>query len=300
MAFDKSLVQDVDQTTVEGSEVQYPLIQWSYGEPKLRKAGGVMGAGGWFISDTNMPGGIADELRAVMLKAGWSEDTITLADGKELPGLYIATMTFSLINMRKRWRASDGQRTFYYSFGWDSYEKAVKLHGRATSQIHAFVLIEGLEQFGPMVITLSGSAAMAFEGTKKVPGCLTKFSATVIAAANAVTKGQRWPYRAFWMTIAAAKDAKGSPLFTEVGSGENTKHVVLPVAKALPADPKQVDLDTYALNRQQFLQAQDLYTESVAWKAAWDHIDSEAPASPHEEYEIAKDAVEAAAADVGM
>jgi hypothetical protein len=299
MAFDKSLAAEIDQSTVEGSEVSYPLIQWSYGSPKLAKHGGAEGAGGWFVSYDNIPGVMKDELIAAMIDSGWLEDSITLQNGASLDGLWKSEMTFSLINMRKRWRATDGARTFYYSWGWQQYEKAVKMHGRATSQLHLYVMVQELEQFSPFIVTLSASAAMAFEGTRKQAGALTQFQRTVIAAANAATKGARWPYRAFWLTVTTAQDSKGKPIFTEVGHGENTTHVVLPVAKNLPNDPKQVDLDAFALNKADFRRAQDLYTDSVAWKAAWDNIETDEQTA-EASLDMSDDQVEAAMAEVGM
>jgi hypothetical protein len=299
--FDAKLAQQIDQSTVEGIEISYPLIQWAYGDAKLAKHGGVEGAGGWFIATSNMPGGVRDDLTASMLKAGWVEDSLTLASGSELAGLYAQQMTFSVINMRKRWRATDGQRTAYFAWGWDEYEKAVAEYGRATSQIHVQVMIKGLEEFSPFVITMSGSAAMAFEGSRKSAGVLTRFQATVVAAANAATRGYRWPYRAFWLTVAAATDGKGRPQFTEVGKGKNTTHVVLPVAVGLPGDLKGVDLDQFALDKAQFLQAQALFGESMDWKAAWDNIapeKSDVNVSSDERY--LSDDLAAVAADAGM
>lgn len=271
MAFDKSMIQSVDQSTVEGSDVRFPLIQWGYGNVKLAtKGGGVEGAGGFFITFDNMPGAIKDELALAMQEQGWEPDSITLGDGSSVDGLYSPKITFSLVTMRKRWRASDGNgRTGYFPFTWDNYAKAVAEYGRATSQIHLLAYIKGLENFSPFVITLSGSAAMAFEGTKKMPGVLAALTRSVIAAANAATRGFRWPYRAFWLTVAAATDAKGKPLFTEVGGGNNTTNVVLPVAVGLPDDPKQVDLDEFALDKPDFLKVQDLFSESVEWRDAW-------------------------------
>lgn len=306
MAFDKSMVQQIDQSTVEGADVQFPLIQWGYGNVKLVRGGGIEGAGGFFITFDNMPGAIKDELSAAMLALGWEQDSLTLSDATVVDGLYSPTLTFSLVAMRKRWRASDGNgRTGYFPFTWQNYEKAVAEFGRATSQIHLLAYVKGLEQFSPFVLTMSGSAAMAFEGTKHMPGALPAFTRTVIATANAATRGFRWPYRAFWMTIAAATDAKGKPLFTEVGTGKNTTSVVLPVAVGLPADPKDVDLDKFALDKPDFQRVQDLFSESVPWKEAWDkQPEAQATQAQHgnlnEDVNFSKDAVAEAAADAGL
>lgn len=272
MSFDSSLINEIDPTTVEGTEATHPLVQWCYGDPKLAKHGGAEGAGGWFITFENMPGVVRDDLTAAMKNAGWVEDSITTSNGDSLEGLYSSTMSISVVNMRKRWRASDGQRSHYFAWNWDAYSKAVADYGRATSQIHVYAIIKGLEEFAPFVLTMSGSAAMAFEGTKKLPGALDAFHRTVVAAANAQTKNGRWPYRAFWLTVAAARDKAGKPMFTEVGKGKNTTHVVLPVAVGLPADIKAVNLDEFALEKGTFRLAQDLYSESVEWKTAWDRI----------------------------
>lgn len=306
MAFDKSMVQDIDQSTVEGVDVQFPLIQWGYGSVKLAKAGGVEGAGGFFTTFDNMPSAVKDELIAAMSAQGWVNDCITLSDGSTVDGLYSPKITFSLVSMRKRWRASDGNgHTGYFPFTWENYEKAVAEYGRATSQIHLLAYVKGLEQFSPFVITMSGSAAMAFEGTKKMPGVLAAYTRTVIAAANAATRGFRWPYRAFWFTVAAATDAKGKPLFTEVGTGANTTNIVLPVAVGLPSDPKQVDLDKFALEKPDFLRVQDMFSESVDWKAAWDKQPEQQAAAGgahghNEDVDFSKDAVAALANESGL
>lgn len=304
MAFDKSMVQDIDQSTVEGSDVQFPLIQWGYGNVKLVKGGGVEGAGGFFITFDNMPGAIKDELALAMQEQGWEPDSITLGDGSTIDGLYSPKVTFSLVTMRKRWRASDGNgHTGYFPFTWDNYEKAVAEYGRATSQIHLLAYVKGLEQFSPFVITMSGSAAMAFEGTKKMPGVLAALTRSVIAAANAATRGFRWPYRAFWLTVAAATDAKGKPLFTEVGSGNNTTSVVLPVAVGLPADPKDVDLDKFALDKPDFQRVQDLFSESVEWRDAWNKTpeNQQAATGGHtQDVDFSKDAVAELAHESGL
>ena len=307
MTFDKSMVKDVDQATVEGVDVQFPLVQWGYGNVKLARNGGIEGAGGFFVTLDNMPAAIKDEMIESMNGLGWGQDGLTLNDGSLVDGMYSPSLTFSLITMRKRWRASDGNgRTEYYPFTWAAYERAIQEFGRATSQIHVLAYIRGLEEYSPFVITMSGSAAMSFEGTKKMPGVLSSFNRTVVAAANAATRGYRWPYRAFWVTVAAATDAKKKPLFTEVGTGSNTTSVVLPVAVGLPTDPKDVDLDKFALDKPDFQRVQDLYSDSVAWKAAWDEKPTEpgtqgrAVPGQSDDVDFRRDAVAAAAADAGL
>ena len=304
MAFQKDMINDVDQNTVEGPQgAQYPIVQWHYPEPKMAKSGGLEGHGGWFISRENIPAELADELPAALLANGFSEDEMTLDNGNVIEGFYARDLSMALINNRKRWMADDDGRRVYGPWAWKTYETLVAEYGRAISQENFYVALKGLVEFGPFVVTVKGVSAMALAGTKKVPGVIPQFDATVIKAANDITKGKRWPRRAFWLTIGASRDKNGKPVYTEFGSGNSTSHLCLPMAVGLPKDAADVDLDQFAVERADFLKIQEMYDDSIDWASEWDDIEiggDDDAAAKDEQPEMTADEVAEAAAEAGM
>jgi len=291
MAFNPNAVDQIDQTTVESDGPQYPVIQWVYGDPKQRKAGGMDYQGGFFISEANAPGD--------MTAYGWEKTSWIHDDGSETEGFYRREAAFSIMHTRKRWevRGDNGRRSNY---AWKDYDKA-SAAGRASGRTHFLVLVKGAEGAGPFILTTKGVAAMHIEGTRNVPGALPHFVRTVIAAANKLTKKGRWPYRAFWFTLGADRDGKGEPVFTEVGQKPDTSNIVMPIAIGLPQKPEQVNLDDYYVGGEILTQVNDLYTENLAWATAWDTIEpgtvegdekADADAAP----DVAVDAIAAAGA----
>jgi len=281
MSFNPEQVDTINQDSVDQSGPQFPIIQWSYGDQKMKKAGGIDYLGGFFISHEYATD--PDALTA----AGWEATTITHHSGEMTEGFWRKEMTFSLVASRRRWEVrQEGNRRHVYA--WNQYDEANK-HGRATSRAHILTIIQGLEELGPHVITLAGTAAMYFEGTKSTPGALTRFSATALRKANylsdeaAKKRGKKntnhWPYRAFWLTIAANADKDGNPIFTKVGSDDKSSFVVVPVAAGLP-DPKkweETDLNTLYVGDDLLHVTEELWTTAEAeWTHQWDSFDPEA------------------------
>lgn len=292
--FDAMDVLGIDQNSVEQSGPQYPLIQWHYGNPSMKKIGGMDYAGGFFIK-----GDAIDEETATA--AGWQKTTWTHDAGSEEEGFYRRDIAVSAINLRKRWEVvSDYQRRY---FAWDKYDDA-KAAGKARGRTQVLVVVKGLESIGPMVISFGGMAGVAFEGNRQSLGALTLFAQTVITAANkasesaAKAKGvppAKWPNRAFWLPVGAARDAKGEPVFTEVGKDKNTKRVVLPAALGLPAKWTDVDLGAFYVGKELLATVNDLWAEAETnWSHAWDVIVTEVTAAEAEAAEAA--AVNGAAA----
>jgi hypothetical protein len=165
-------------------------------------------------------------------------------------------------------------------YGWGDYDKA-KDAGKPSGRTHAMVLIKGLEDVGPIVLTLKSMAAMGFEGGRNSAGALTKFAQTVIFAANKKSEvaakaagkaSRKWPYRAFWLPVGADKQANGDPNFVEVGQGTDTKRVVLPAAIGLPAKPEQVDLNRFYVGNDLLIRVNELFDLSREWATAWESI----------------------------
>ncbi len=230
---------------------------------KMKKSGGVSYEGGFFIG--------ADSAPADMTEYGWEKDSIFTSSNKEIEGYWTRQIEISVINHRRRW-VVDGQ-----GYPWAQYEKA-KEAGSPRGHQQFLVLVKGAEDLGLFSMTLKGHAGMAFQGVKQYAqnGALSTLSRTVIAAANAKTKPNKWPYRAFWLTLGAQKDAKGQPVFTEVGSGNATSTVVLPMPIGLPEKADQVDLNKFYVGNELLAVVNQLNVESADWAAQWETQGAEA------------------------
>jgi hypothetical protein len=221
-----------------------------------------------------------------------------LQSGDTIEGFGVDELTCIAVARRRRWKAQGGDGSWnYYPWAWESYQKAVQEHGRAVSQTHVLIMPKGLELFDPFVLSLSGSGAMAFEGTKKMPGVLTRFSMTVLAASDVQTKPLRLPMRSFWLTFGAAVDGDGKPIFTKVGSGKQTANLVLPAPRGLPATAAECDPTQWLVDDSLFTHVEEIYKQAEDWMHAWDEM-AETPASDknglHEEIEFMSDEERAA------
>lgn len=271
--FDPTAVQGIDPNSVENTGPTYPMIQWHYGNLKLKKAGGMEYLGGWFIK--------TDQIDAELLTtAGWTPSTWNHDNGAEDDGFWRRELAVAVIALRQRWEVTNGEERQY--FAWKNYDGA-KAAGKASGRTHALVLVRGLEDVGAMILTLKGMAALSFTGSPKSGGALTTFSQTVITAANKASEAaakkngargaNRWPWRAFWLPVGADRETNGEPKFSEVGRGNATTRVVLPVALGLPAKPEQVQLNRFYVGNTLLTVVNELYDEAEAnWTHAWDAL----------------------------
>jgi len=255
--FNANAINTIDQSTVENEGARYPIISFINGSPKMKKGGGVSYEGGWFVAADNAP--------ADMTEYGWTKDSIMTQSGAEIEGFWGRQIEISVINQRRRWMV-DGQ-----GFPWNAYEDA-KAAGNPRGHQQFLVLVKGAEALGPFAITLKGHVGMSFQGARQYAqtGALSVFSKTVIAAANTKTKPAKWPFRAFWLPVGAQKDAKGQPVFTEVGVAPNASTVILPVPVGLPEKAAQVDLNKYYVGDDLLTVVNQLHTESADWVAQWE------------------------------
>ncbi len=256
--FNANAINTIDQSTVENEGARYPIISFINGSPKMKKGGGVSYEGGWFVAADNAP--------ADMTEYGWTKDSIMTQSGAEIEGFWGRQIEISVINQRRRWMV-DGQ-----GFPWNAYEEA-KAAGNPRGHQQFLVLVKGAEALGPFAITLKGHVGMSFQGARQYAqtGALSVFSKTVIAAANAKTKPAKWPFRAFWLPVGAQKDAKGQPVFTEVGVAPNASTVILPVPIGLPEKAAQVDLNKFYVGDDLLTVVNQLHTESADWVAQWEN-----------------------------
>lgn len=283
--FDPTAVDTVDQETVEIVGPAYPVVQWHTGNPQMKKIGGMDYAGGFFVK--------ADALdESALERAGWSKVSWEHSDGKEEVGYYRREIAVSVIALRKRWEVYSQAEGRSRSYAWKDYDRA-RESGRPSGRTQALCIVKGLEDQGPIVLTFRGMSALSFEGNMQAPGALSKFAQTIIAAANkqsdeAARKkgtrgGKRWPYRAFWLVVGADRKADGTPSFTEVGKGNSTRQVVLPIALGLPEKPQNVNLARFYVGNELLNTVNEIFAEAEAsWTHAWDSIEPEADAETSE------------------
>jgi hypothetical protein len=272
-------VDNVDQSTVESNDIQFPIIQWCYGDPRLKQIGRQPGyTGGWFIAETMAPSDLS--------QFGWNNATLTHDDGSTTDGYYVERMTISVIRERHRWEVQDERNRRTLNYAWKDYERAKEV-GSPKGRNHVLVLIQGLEEFGPFCLTLKGVAGLYFNGSRTVKGALTAFDGTVLRAANEMLKksGKKalMPRRAFWLTVGILTDAKNNPIFTKVGEGDKSRQVNLPVAIDLPEKHTEVDLNASYVGRALLDETERIYKEADPWATAWDEIKPGSSAAGNEE-----------------
>lgn len=273
LEFDPNSVDGIDQGSVEDAGPSYPTIQYHYGNATLKKVGGMDYQGGFVIKD-----GAIDS--TLLTAAGWTKTTWAHDTGTEDDVWWKREIALSIIGSRKRWEVNV-QGSPRLVFPWNKYDVA-KEAGRPTGRTHFLVLVKGLESAGPIVLTLKGVAGRAFEDYRDAKSVLTKFSATVIRAANIASDaaakkagkpgGKKWPWRAFWLPVGAARDEKGEPIFTEVGTGKDTKKCCLPAALGLPDKAEQVDLKRFYVGADRLAEVNALFDASADWRSAWETI----------------------------
>jgi len=292
-------VDAVDQSTVETNEVQFPIIQWCYGDPKLKQIGRQPGyVGGWFISETMAPGDLSE--------FGWTRTALTHDDGSMTDGYFVEQMEILVIRDRRRWEVNDERNRRTLTFAWKDFD-AAKALGAPRGRSHVLVLVKGLEQFGPFVLTLKGMSGLHFNGSQKVKGVLTAFDSTVLRMANEMIKkaGKKalMPRRAFWLTVGIQVDGKGNPIFTKVGEGDKSRQVMLPVAIGLPEKHTDVDLNACYAGKDLLTETERIYKDADGWATAWDEIKPGSSSAPDDQQgtessnggvgEVADDTVEA-------
>lgn len=276
--FDINDVSGIDQGTVEQNGPAFPVIQWHYGDPKAKKAGGMDYLGGFVCKD-----GALDS--ALLAAAGWTKTEWLHDSGEAEDVWWRREIAVSVIHIRKRWEvrdASDQLVTFPFN-GKGMYEAASKVSAnRPAGRTHVLCLVKGLEAAGPVVLTLKGSAAQYFEGSRSVNGALPQFANVIIRMANdaahAAGKTQKWAYRGFWLPVGASRTADGEPSFIEVGKDKNTKRVVIPQALGIPAKPltdpaQRLDIiKRFYVGKDNLSTVNDLYAEHLGWAQEWNNI----------------------------
>lgn len=252
-------VNDIDQSTVEVTGPEYPYIQWVNGKPPMKAAGGVVYTGGWFLPEGQVSAHPGD---------GWTAGELVHDDGTSTEGFFARDITVAVIRMRRRWYVNEAQA----SFPWNEYDKA-QIMGKPSGQAHILSLVRGLEDVGPMALTVKGTVCRAFMGSKQSEGVLGAFNRLVIREANALNAKRnvkaKFPYRAFWLAVGPKRDDKGLPVFDEVGQTQKSL-VTLPTAVGLTAKLAAGELAKRFVGPELITTLNRYYSEADAWAIAWD------------------------------
>ena len=283
--FDVNAVEGIDGSMVQDSGPMFPIMQWNSGDSKMKKLGtdSMDYAGGFF-----MKADAVDD--AIMERGGWVKTTWTHNDGTEEAGWYRRQMAVAVISMRKRWEVYEAGSRRPQAFPWagKGYEQA-KAAGRPKGRTQVLCIVKGIEEAGPVVLTLGGMAGLSFEGNRQSMGALVRFQQSVITAANLASaakghRNKRWPLFAFWLPVGADRDAKGEPNFTKVGQGNDTTNIVLPVALGLPDKPAGVNLNQFYVGNELLEQCKEIFMDaSTTWTNAWDNIQPDAEQATEEQ-----------------
>lgn len=283
VGFDPSMVDGIDQSSVEVFDTFYPTIQWVNGAPKNRKQTGMNAWGGFFISEAQV------QNEEAMLAGGWTKEELIHESGGETQGFYRRELTIIPITLRERWQVRLGETAVLVGFDrrvktskWDAYRIAEK-HGNPSGRLQVLCLLVGMESEGPFVLTLGGSVARAFMDERGGDSVLGNFFKSILTAANSKSDaaakaagrkpGKRWPARAFHMHVGAARDAAGAPVYTEVGKKGASSFVVFPQALNLPAKGETINLNDWFVGRDMLATVNELYEEAErGWARAWDAL----------------------------
>jgi hypothetical protein len=260
-------LQYVDQNKVESQGPQYPMIQYVNGKSALRAAGNIMYTGGFFLP--------AESVQASELP-GFEAMTLEHTNNTSTEGWGARDLEIAFLRLRRCWEVRGESRAQY--FVWKDYEGAQAYAQKNAlsmpkGRTHVLVAVRRLEGLGPMVLTLSGTAARNFVGSRQSPGVMGDFNANIIRPASKIAAAQGgrgvFPYRAFWLRIGPERDVKGNPVFTLVGK-KNAQSPVTPLVYRGPLSPDENELDQLYVGRELMDIFDGYWEEAEEWAHKWD------------------------------
>ena len=291
--------QEIREDTIDSEGSSYPYAQWVNGDAKLKQLGAnaVAYIGGWFIP--------ADKI-ALEALPGWTQGALSHAHG-ETEGWFASSLSMAVMHMRRCWQVGMGQGSRNYP--WAAYDEA-KAAGQACrppigprGRLQILGIIKGLEDAGPIMLTMKGTTGMAFTDND---GILASFRTHVLKAAAAYSSktGKRrvsdYPRFYFWMASGSELDAKGQPVFTKVGSGELssmvtrpvligvTKGMAAPALGALYVGPELISTIEGSKDAVTGQWTHDgLYDDTEPWATGWETFGQAEPEAPVAEADFA-------------
>lgn len=263
-------IETIDQETVEQVGAKYPYIQWVHGNAQFKQLKNLAWTGGWFF-----PAGQVDD--AALMAAGWQPFTLSHKGGGETEGYAMRDVTVAMLHTRHAWVVQDGDRAQFYP--WNQYDTA-KAAGKPRGKTQVLCVLKGLEDLGPVVLTMRGAVGQAFSDSRT--GVVAEFNRKAIQPANIIAAKAKikakWAFRAFWLTVGPKRNGDGSPAFDTVGTGAESSPVTLPVALGLAEKATENDVRAAYVGRELLEQLNTLRDETADWAAAWDTIGQAEPA----------------------
>ena len=274
---------EIREDTIESEGASYPYAQWVNGDQALRKLGldDVTYTGGWFIPADRMP---LDSL------PGWTHGALAHRDGNETEGWFAKQLSIAVIHIRRCWQVYMGDHGVNYA--WRSYDEAkaagAPFGNTPRGRLQVLGIIRDLEAAGPIMLTLKGTTGMAFTANDGIFALHRQH--VLVAAANYASKASKrrigqYPRFYFWLTVGPEADAKGQPVFTKAGSGEQsrlvTRPVLMGVAKGMTAQqlgelyvgPELIATIEGSRDPVTGQWSEDgLFDETRPWAEAWDQL----------------------------
>ena len=164
---------EIRTDTIEQETESYPYIQWVNGDAKLKQLGATAVAytGGWFTPAEQMP---------LETLPGWTQGSLTHNDG-ETEGWFKRELRIAMMHWRRCWQTGLGREARNYA--WNDYDTA-KAEGHPRGRLQLLGIVEGLEDAGPIMLTMKGFTAMAFTDRE---GILDAHRQHVLRAAAAMS-----------------------------------------------------------------------------------------------------------------
>jgi len=305
-----TMLDEQPEEATPDSGPRFPHLTWKYGNRELANMvpdpsalSTVQYHGGWFLAeDTVNAFGIDEEELAEL---GWQADKFTTRQGT-VEGFSAKTIDVRILYMRRRWlKKGDERGAVTWGEGFDLREQGVGLR----SHMQVLVLVKGLESYGPFILTMKGSAQMAFSsaGMWRGSGILDTVRSTLLASANklAARKGKGFHYMAVYAPVGVEFVEKGkgkkkevAPNFIEMGRGDDTTFLVVPTV-VWPADVEPGH-EMSADELSPFFQPQDTYSQAIelykdaetkSWAEEWDNAET-VDGEHHEEPAAVEDEAE--------
>lgn len=239
-----------------------PYLGFRKGSPQMKGGSDIAYRGGFYIAYDSAPkdaeGNMVD-----LEDYGWEDTSFINGEDEEIQCFYRHDVRVAPITMRSGIHVYD-YGVLPRSTKWADAQK----FGSPSGIINVLVAIEGLEEFGPYILSLRGHTQMAFQGAAsyKGVGVQQAFRNTIVKEANSVTKSSN-PYYQFWMRLRASTDKKGAPLFYTAGKPPKSTKVVVPELFGMAEDIKN---DDYYVGPDNAVAFKEIRESAAEWIREWD------------------------------
>lgn len=303
---DLDVLEGLDESSVEVFDAQYKTIQYVNGDPKNKKYKDMRAYGGFF-----WPAKTAFD-KDIMLAAGWVEETLVHTGNDETAGYYKRDLQIIPIILREAWsiKGGDGENIGLFGFDnsgryenfaayrkakWDAFARAKEI-GSPNIRLQVLCLLVGLEEEGPVALTLGGNVARSFYDERVTDTVLGDLHKSVMQSANqlredkireraktaqneaekrAITAAlaKKYPMRAFKFVVGPARDEKGETRYITVGKPPSTSDITPPMAIGLPQRGDVFNLADWFVGASTFALVNEIFDDvKRTWAVAWDAL----------------------------